>query len=468
MNSTRETKAKKPVSGRKKKGLCQQDRPVIEPNAAGVDVGAREMYVAISPDRDAEPVRVFATFTADLEALIQWLLDRGITTVAMESTGVYWIPLYQMLEDRGIGVCLVNARHMKNVPGRRTDWHECQWLQYLHATGLLRAAFRPEQDVCAVRTLLRHRNEMIKIAAQHVQHMQKALTQMNLQIHHVISDITGLTGLAIVDAILAGERNAAKLAALRHRSIQADEETIRKSLRGDWREEHLFTLKQSRQMYTHYRNNIEACDQKIAQLVGGFEPRIDVEAEPLQPHLGPSRKRRTKRTGDFHFDVRPEAYKLFGVDVTNIPGLNELAIPIFGEVGRDLAARFPTAGHFASWLGLCPDNDKSGGQVLWTGVRRINNRAAQMFRMAASSLHHNRSPLGDFLRRMKAKLGPAAGITATAHKLAIIFYTLVTKQIEYNDSIWATRDEHRQKRFEEKLKRQARQLGYELVLMQPA
>lgn len=468
MKSTKETGPEKRVPGRKKKGLCHQDRPVIEPNAAGIDVGAREMYVAISPDRDSEPVRVFATFTADLGALVQWLLERGVTTVAMESTGVYWIPLYQMLEDRGIRVCLVNARHMKNVPGRRTDWHECQWLQYLHATGLLRAAFRPEQNVCAVRSLLRHRSELIKLAAQHVQHMQKALTQMNLQIHHIISDITGLTGLTIVDAILAGERDCGKLAGLRHPSIQADEETIRKSLQGDFREEHLFTLKQSREMYKQYCTNIEACDKKIVELVRVFEPKADIKKKPLPPHVGPSRKRRTKRTGDFRFDTRTEAYKLFGVDVTRIPGLNELAIPIFSEVGRNLAARFPTAGHFASWLGLCPDNDKSGGQVLWTGVRRVNNRAAQMFRMGASSLHHNHSAVGEFLRRMKAKLGPAAGITATAHKLAIIFYTVVTKQVEYDDTIWATRDTQRQRRFEQKLKRQAHQLGYDLVLIQSA
>jgi transposase len=468
MSSAPEKQAKSRIPGRKKRGLCQQDRPVVEPNSAGIDVGAREMYVAIPPDKDAEPVRVFRTFTADLEALIDWLIERGITTVAMEATGVYWIPLYQLLEDRGVRACLVNARHMKNVPGRRTDWHECQWLQYLHATGLLRAAFRPEQDVCAMRTLLRYRNELVQMAAQHVQHMQKALTQMNLQIHHVISDITGLTGLTIVDAILAGERDPVKLADLRHPSIQADEETIRKSLEGDWREEHLFTLHQSRQMYTHYRNSIEACDQKIAKLLGKFEPQVDIEKQPLRPNRGPSRKRRTKRTGDFHFEVRTEAYKLYGVDVTQIPGVDGVAIPIFSEVGRDLTTQFPTARQFASWLGLCPDNDKSGGKVLWTGVRRINNRAAQMFRLAANSLHHNRTPLGDFLRRMKAKLGPAGGITATAHKIAIIFYTLVTKQVEYDETIWAARDKQRQKRFQDKIKRQARQLGYKLVPIQSA
>jgi len=467
MSTRKDGETKKLIPGKKKRGLCQQDRPVLEPNAAGIDVGAREMYVAIPPDRDSEPVRVFETFTVDLEALVNWLIERDITTVAMESTGVYWIPLFQMLEDRGVRACLVNARHMKNVPGRRTDWHECQWLQYLHATGLLRAAFRPEQNVCAMRTLLRHRSELITMAAQHVQHMQKALTQMNVQLHHVISDITGLTGLAIVDAIVAGERDTTKLAELRHKSIHADEETIRKSLQGDWRREHIFTLEQSRQMYSDYRKHIASCDQEIVKLLGDFKPHVDIAVQPLKPHLGPSRKRRTKRTGDFRFEVRTEAYKLFGVDVTLIPGLNQLAIPLFSEVGRDLTTRFPTSGHFVSWLGLCPDNDKSGGQVLWTGVRSIHNRAAQMFRMGASSLHHNASPVGDFLRRMKAKLGPTAGITAAAHKIAIIFYTLVTKQMEYDDSVWAARDALRQKRFEEKLKRQARQLGYELVPVQP-
>jgi hypothetical protein len=194
---------------RRNKGMCLEDRPVLEPNAAGIDVGAREMFVAVPPGRDEKPVRVFATFTEDLERLTGWLEQCGVTSVALESTGVYWIPLFEILEQRGIRPCLVNARHMKNVPGRRTDWHECQWLQFLHSVGLLRAAFRPGQDVCAVRTILRHRNELVVAASQHVQHMHKALTQMNLQIHHVISDITGLTGRAIVDAILAGQRDGA-------------------------------------------------------------------------------------------------------------------------------------------------------------------------------------------------------------------------------------------------------------------
>ncbi len=240
--------------------MCLEDRPVLEPNAAGIDVGAREMFVAVPADRDENSVRVFPTFTEDLERLVDWLVECGVTTVAMESTGVYWIPLYDLLEQRGIRPCLANVRHMKNVPGRRTDWPECQWLQFLHSVGLLRAAFRPEEDICAVRTLLRHRSELVQAASQHVQHMHKALTQMNLQLHYVISDITGVTGLAIVDAILDGQRDATELAKLRNSRIKADQETIRESLVGNWRLEHLFTLRQSRELYRTYQQRIVECD----------------------------------------------------------------------------------------------------------------------------------------------------------------------------------------------------------------
>ena len=256
---------------------------MLEPNAAGIDVGAREMFVAVPPGRDQSPVRVFATFTENLEQLADWLAQCGVTTVAMESTGVYWIPLYDILEHRGIRPCLVNARHMKNVPGRRTDWHECQWLQFLHSVGLLRPAFRPEEDTCAVRTLLRHRSELVQAATQHVQHMHKSLTQMNLQIHHVISDITGVTGLAIVDAILAGQRDAVELAKLRDSRIKADAETIRKSLVGNWRLEHLFTLRQSRELYRTYQRRIVDCDLEIEKRLPRFEPRVDPAEKPLPP-----------------------------------------------------------------------------------------------------------------------------------------------------------------------------------------
>ena len=472
-NNSRKPERAQPRSRKKRqKGMCLEDRPVLEPNAAGIDIGAREIFVAIPPNRDGHPVRVCATFTEDLRQLADWLVACGITTVAMESTGVYWIPLYDILEAQGIKVCLVNARHMKNVPGRRTDWHECQWLQYLHSVGLLRAAFRPEATVTAVRTIMRHRHELVQMSSQHILHMHKALTQMNLQIHHVIDDITGLTGLSIVDAILAGQRDPVELAK-RNWRIKADEETIRRSLVGNWREEHLFTLRQSRELYRSYQEQISKCDREIEKLIGGFEPRVDPEIKPLPPDQKRYRtdKKRAKKAGckKLEFDLRTEAYKLFGVDVTQIPGLETTAFSLFGEVGRDMS-KWPTADHFASWLGLCPDNDISAGRVLWKGTRKLQNQAGRMFRQAAYSLHHNLTPIGDYLRRMKTKLGPAGAITATAHKIAVIFYTIVKNQLEYDDTIWATRDSKRQQRIQAKLKRQAHQLGYRLVPLekQPA
>ena len=375
------------IATSKRAGQQKQVEPsVFQPNAAGIDIGAREIYVAVPADRDEHPVRKCETFTGDLHQMAEWLVRCGVTTAAMESTSVYWIPVYDVLEQHGIQPCLVNPRNMKNVPGKRTDFHECQWIQHLHSMGLLHSAFRPDDEVCAVRSLMRHRNDLVEMASQHVQHMQKALTQMNVQFQHVISDITGLTGLAILDAIVAGERDPAVLAKLRDPRIKASEETIRKS----------------------------------------------------------------------------EAYKLFGVDLTQIPGLMMLVFMLFSEVGRDMS-RWPTAAHFVSWLGLCPDNDISGGKVLWRGARRTKSRAGTLFRLAAHSLHRDQTPMGDYLRRMKAKLGPAAATTATAHKIAIIFYTMVKKQVEYDASLWAQRDALREQRIEARLHKQAAQHGYKLV-----
>jgi transposase len=424
-----------------------ESRPLLEPNAAGIDIGAREMYVAVPPDRDEHPIRVFDTFTADLNELADWLVACGITTVAMESTGVYWIPVAEILEARGVRPCVVNARHMKNVPGRRTDWHECQWIQFLHSVGLLRPAFRPEAQVCALRAVMRHRGELVQMAGQHVQHMHKALTQMNLQIQHVISDMTGLTGLAIIDAILAGERDPATLAKLRDPHIKARPEIIEKSLVGNWQPEHLFTLKQSRRLYAEYQQQLAECDAEIERLVGEFEPRVDPEVKPLPPdskkrsrNYAKKRKKRVpKQTAVGEFDLRTEVYKLFGVDVTQIPGLEFLALLLFSEVGRDMS-RWKSAACFVSWLALCPDNDISGGRVLWRGARKAHNRAGQLFRMAAYSLDRSATPLGDYLRRMKAKIGPQAAHTATAHKIAVIFYAMVKNQVEYDGTIWEKRD----------------------------
>jgi len=445
----------------------QSDRPAFEPNAAGIDIGAREIFVAVPADRDEHPVRKCETFTGDLHQMAEWLVSRGITTAAMESTGVYWIPVYDVLEQHGIQPCLVNPRSMKNVPGKRTDFHECQWIQHLHSLGLLHAAFRPDAEVCAVRSLMRHRNDLVMMASEHIQHMQKALTQMNVQFQHVISDLTGLTGLAVLDAILAGERNPEVLAKLRDPRIQASEETIRKSLEGNWRAEHILALKQRLSLYRSHRDLIDECDREIEKLVAAFEPRVDPDEKPMPEDRKQKQRKRKKKSGSADFNLRAEAYKLFGVDLTQIPGLMTLVFLLFSEVGRDMS-RWPTAAHFVSWLGLCPDNDISGGKVLWRGARRTKSRAGTLFRLAAHSLHHNQTPMGDYLRRMKAKLGPAAATTATAHKIAIIFYTMVSKQVEYDASLWANRDQMREKRLEARLQKQAAQRGYKLVPLESA
>jgi transposase len=454
---------------RKRKGMSFEERPVLEPNAAGVDVGARQMFVAVPPKRDENPVRIFDTFTEDLNRLADWLEACGVQTVAMESTGVYWIPLYEILEQRGLKPRLVDARHMKNVPGRRTDWQECQWLQYLHSVGLLRAAFRPQEEVCAVRALMRHRRSLVEMAGQHIQHMQKALTQMNIQIHHVIDDLTGVTGMAIIDAILAGQRNASELAQLRDRRIKADAETIRKSLVGHWRQEHLFTLKQSRQMYETYQEQLQECDREIETLLQATTPRVDPDDKPLPPNQKRNLDKilQKNRIPGSTFNMRSEAYRLFGVDLTQVPGLAQNVLALYSEIGRDMS-RWPTAAHFTSWLSLCPDNDISGGRVLWQGTRKFKNSAAQLFRLAAHGLHRSPTPLGDFLRRMKAKIGPRGAITATARKIAIIFYTMVQNQVEYDHTRWNEQQVRRQKYIENKLRRAARRIGFQLVQVESA
>ena len=395
--------------------------PAINLDAAGIDVGATEVYVAVPTDRDPDPVRTFDTFTRDFHELAEWLAACGVKTVAMESTSVYWIPLYTVLEERGIDVCLVNARHLKRVPGRKSDVLDCEWLQYLHSVGLLQGSFHPPEAVAAVRTVLRHRTSLVQMASSHVQRMQKALTQMNVQLHHVISDITGLTGLAILDAILAGERRPEVLAQLRHRNIKAKEKTIIKSLEGTWRREHLFTLRQSLAAYRNYQTQIEQCDSELQDMLGSFESWRDPDAPPVTG--GPK-----DRLDPHGFHLRAEFYRIFGVDLTQIPGVGVRTVyTLFAECGRDLSA-FPTAGCFASWLGLCPDNRITGGKVLSTRTRKVNNPASTALRIAAQSLHRSESCLGDFYRRKRYQLGPPKAITATAHKLARIIYHLVSTQ----------------------------------------
>lgn len=435
--------------------------PLMRPNAAGIDIGATEIFAAVPADRAAENVRSFPTFTQDLYALADWLRGCAIETVAMESTGVYWIPLFQILEERGFEVCLVNARHVKNVPGRRTDVCDCQWLQFLHSVGLLKASYRPEQEVCAVRSLLRHRESLVQMAATHVNHMQKALDQMNLQLHHVISDIVGQTGLAIIDAILAGERDPYALAKLRNERIKASEEVIAKSLVGDYRHEHLFTLRQSLAAYRSYQKLIDDCDREVRHLLEDFQP-------PHPPVEDRPEKKTSAKTLSPDSVLKTELRRVFGVDLTKVPGIRTgIANTLFGEIGPDFS-KFRSASAFASWMGLCPDNDISGGKVLWVGTRKVNCRAATALRMAAQSLHHSKSALGDFYRRMRAKLGAPKAITAAAHKLARILFHLISTHQEFDDSKFAADQFRNHKRQEIKLRTKAKSLGFELIPLEPA
>lgn len=437
---------------------ARQRTTEIRRDAAGIDIGARRIHVAVDPDRDPRPVREFQTFTQDLYALADWLEVCGVHTVAMESTGVFWIPLFQILEARGLEVCLVNAHHVKHVPGRKTDIADCQWLQYLHACGLLTASFRPVQSICGLRSLLRHRESLIQAAAAHVHRMQKALDQMNLQLHHVISDITGMTGLAIIDAILAGERDASTLAALRNRRIHATVETITKALVGDYRPEHVFTLRQSLEAYRYYQKLMAECDVEIERHLTALP-----DAQPGVGVPAASASRRKPRGNEPHFDLRAHLHRLFGVDLTTIPGIDVLtAHTILTEVGPDLS-KFPTPDAFASWLGLCPDNRISGGKVLSVRTRRVKNRAALALRMSAQAVQGSRAALGGYYRRMRAKLGGPKAITATAHKLARVVYHLIKTGQAYDESIFRKHEEHHRDRVQQRLQAQAATLGLRLV-----
>jgi len=433
----------------------------IEPNAAGIDVGATEIFVAVPPDRDRQPVRSFKTFTDDLRQMAAWLVQCGITTVAMESTGVYWIPPHEVLEEAGIRVCLVNSKHVKHVPGRKSDVSDCQWLQYLHSVGLLRASFRPESEIRAIRALSRHRSSLIEIASVHVQHMHKALTQMNLQIHHVLSDITGLSGMAIIEAIVAGERSPVRLAALCNQRVRSDQETVIKSLVGNYRSEHLFTLKQSLNAYKHYQELIADCDREIERLMrllnGKIDPPPSSPATPTDPRF----QKRSKN--QFRFDMASELTRVFGVDLTTIPGISGLtAHTLLAEIGPDLS-RFANVAAFASWLALCPANKKSGGKVLSSRTRQTNSRASHALRIAAQTLARSKSHLGNFYRRMRARLGGPQAITATAHKLARIVYHLITTGQHYDETVFVREDQKQAQRQEKRLRKQAKSLGFQLI-----
>lgn len=445
----------------KKTKPTPEELPLVHPHAAGIDVGAEEHWVCVPADRDVEPIQKFSAFTCDLYRLADWLTTCRITTVVMESTGVYWIPLFQILEARGFEVALVNARHVKNVPGRpKTDRFDCRWLQKLHSYGLLAPSFRPPEHVCQLRSLLRHRDNLVQMLVKHIQHMQKALDQMNLHLHHVISDVTGVTGMRILRAIVAGERAPHTLAQYRDYRIKSSPETIAKALEGDYRSEHLFTLTQSLALYDFTQQQIADCDQEIERVLSTFETLVDPAAHPLPP---PTTTHRQPQRNEPAFDLRTHLYRITGVDLTQVPGLQAPTIHvILAEVGLNMH-KWPTDKHFASWLGLCPDNQISGGKVLATGSRRVQNRASRALRMAAQSLRTSPSYLGAFFRRMRSKLGPAKATTATAHKLAKIIYHMLKEQTPYRERSaedYLHKDQERQLRL---LRKQAKSLGFTLV-----
>ena len=353
-----------PARERLPAGLSQ-----VNLNAAGIDVGASSHFVAVSADRAEQPVREFEALTADLYRLADWLSECGVETVVMESTGVYWIPLFGVLEERGFGVMLMDPRRIKNVSGRKTDVLDCQWLQQLHTYGLLSGAFRPEADIRRLRSYLRQRAMLVEYASHHIQHMQKALTRMNVKLQHVISNITGKTGMAIIEAIVAGERNPRQLARLRDKRIRADETTIAKSLQGHWREEHIFELTQALELYRFYQGKIAECDREIEAQLERFEDRSDGGS--------PGDNGRPRSQGNApRFDIRTHLYRMTGVDLTRINGIDGFtALKVISEIGTDMT-KWPSAKHFASWLGLSPDHRITGGRVMSSRTKPSANRAA--------------------------------------------------------------------------------------------
>lgn len=427
-------------------------------NAAGLDIGDKEIYVAVPKGRDKASVRVFKTYTADLYALADWLAACGVDTVAMESTGVYWIPVYDILEARGFEVYLVNARHIKNVPGRKTDILDCQWIQQLHTYGLLRASFRPPDEIRALRALARHRERLIQSCTREIQHMQKAMQQMNVKLTNVLSDITGKTGMLIIRDIVAGERDPKVLA--RHRNAQCakTEAEIAKSLQGHYQTEHVFALQQALEAYDFYQRQIKACDREIEQCYQELGSNNDAGDEPLLPA---KRNSHSKNAPDF--DLRRYLYRWAGVDLVAIDGLNVLTVhQVLSEIGVDMSP-WPTEKHFCSWLGVCPHNDKTGGKVIKSRTKKTQNRAAAALRMAAQSLLRSKSTLGAYHRRMRAKLGGPEAITATAHKLARIIYAMLKHHTAYTDPGEQYYQEQTRQRAIKRLKRKAKDLGFQLV-----
>ncbi len=452
------SKRNRKTNGRRAKTQLE----VVSPDAAGIDVGASEMWVCVPEGRAESSVRQFGTDTVELEAIASWLKQCGVTTAAMESTSVYWIPLFQTLEDHGMEVYLVNARHVKNVPGRRkTDRLDCRWLQKLHACGLLSASFRPSAEMCRLRSYLRHRGNLVRAMAKQVQYMQKALREMNVLLDQAVSDVTGLTGMRIMDAIVGGETAPMKLAKLADPRVKKSHAEIARALQGNYRPEHLFVLKQALESYRFYQSQIRNCDRQVEQYLVELEEAAGRENVPL-PETGLTG--REKRRGNApDYEVQEHLYRLLGIDLTRIPSIGAAtAQALISETGTDME-RWPTEKHFASWLDLCPSPKISGGHVIGHTRRHAQNRAGQLFRQAASSLKNSASWLGAFYRRMKARLGACSAMKATAHKLALIYYRMMRTRTEYRETGAAHYEERFRKRQIRNVQRRARELGFKVV-----
>jgi transposase len=434
----------------------------INPHVAGIDCGAAEHYVAVPPDRDATPVQRFGTFTADLHCLADWLTACGVRSVAMEATGVYWIPVYELLEARGIEVLLVNARHVKNVAGRKSDVSDCEWLRELHSVGLLRGSFRPPAAIVTLRTYVRHRQTLIEAASTYVQRMQKALVQMNLQLPLVVSDITGVTGLRIIRDIVAGQRDPAQLAQHRDARCRATTTEITAALTGHYRADYLFVLDQNLELFDACQAQITRCDAAIATQLKMLTADRPTPTSALP--VARQRRRRTPKNNDLAFDARPELFHLTGgVDLTHIHGMAPLsAVKLLAEIGTDMS-RWPTEKHFTSWLTLAPRNRITGGRLVSSRTQSSANRAAGILRMIAMSLGRTNTALGAFYRRLAARIGKPQAITATARKLAILVYRALKGELVYDDPGADHYTALQRARVLRRLHQRAAALGYELV-----
>jgi len=447
----------------KRKGNAKATRSgmaMVHPNAAAIDIGATMHMAAVGADRTSDPVRNFGTFTGDLRRLADWFAECGVKTVVMESTSVYWIPIFELLDERGFEVFLVNARDAKHVPGRKTDVSDAQWLQRLHSYGLLRASFRPKGEIAELRAYLRQRERLLDTAASQIQHMQKAMTEMNLQLHHVVADITGATGMRIIRAIISGERNPSVLASMRDKRCHSSVETIEKALTGHYRAEHLFVLEQAVALYDVYQQKVAACDVQIESVMNALSSvRSRQEGATADRSVSP-KPHRNRTANEPAFDIGGSLHTLLGKDLTRIDGVGPyLALKLVSECGDDLSA-WPSAKHFTSWLSLAPNNKISGGKVLSSRTKRSGSRVASLLRLAAVSVGRTETALGAFYRRLSSRVGKAKAITATARKIAVLFYNAMRHGMNYVDPGASYYETRYRERVVKNLHRRAKALGY--------